>query len=81
MTRITKREAFKRFVMGELFVICPCKLTPDGPFSSGCRINGKDYIAGPEYSAALAWDRMYDNWLYYNASFEAGYYAHFYLPS
>lgn len=28
--------------------------------------------------AATAWDLMYNNWRYYNTSYEQGYYAHYY---
>jgi hypothetical protein len=90
MKRITKQEAYKRFCDGDIIVLSPCKFIPDGSFSMGCRISGKEWLehcAKYENHCTLwegtlyktAWSRMMDNWKYYNASYETGYYAHYYI--
>lgn len=68
--RITKREAIKRFNDKLPIVLCPCKLRPGFPWRPDVTIYGKDYAT---------WDQMYNNWAYYNTSYEAGYYAHYYI--
>jgi hypothetical protein len=77
MTRITKREAQKRFNEGELVVLCPRKMRPEGPFSMGVSVAKKDY---ENNWGADPWERMYNNWSFYNSSYETGYYPHYYLP-
>ena len=84
MQRITKSTARKMFAAGEVFLICPRKLRPGGPFNSASRIHGKEWQEagagwrGPE-TPAETWVRMYNEWAYYNTSYEVGYYAHYYI--
>ena len=69
MIKITKREAKERFVNGQIIYLCPCKLSPHGPFSSACTIHPREWND---------WETMYRNWEQYNASDETGTYAHYY---
>jgi hypothetical protein len=90
MQRITIHEARKRFATGQAIYVCPCKLNPDGPFSPACLVYGLEYLERAEryqehstmWAGSLertGWRLMMDNWRYYNANFEAGYYPHFYV--
>ena len=79
MKRITKSEAKKRFSNGEIIYLCPCKLSPHGPFSSACSIHSKEWLESKDGDFQQAWQTMYRNWEYYNASYETGYYAHYYI--
>lgn len=71
-TRITKQEAQKRFAASLPIYLNPCKLAPNGPWSMACLVFGKDYES---------WDQMYNNWAFYNATYETGYYAHYYVEA
>lgn len=78
-----------------IIILCPCKFYPAGPFSMGCRISGKEYLEDAERykpqegrivsvlwkgtQEETAWKLMYNNWAFYNTSFETGYYAHYYI--
>lgn len=88
--RITKREAKQRFAQDKPIYLCPRKLAPGSPWDVACRISGKKWIdhsmlwdetsclwAGTRVDTA--WDIMYSNWANYNTSYEAGYYAHYYI--
>lgn len=90
MKRITKAEARKLFAQGKPVTLCPCKLYPGGPWSIGCRVFGKEWIERADRlyresdlwkgtAEATGWDLMYNEWKYYNASYETGYYAHYYV--
>lgn len=96
LKRISKRHAKKLFADGvSCIVICPCKMIPDGPWSMGCRISGKEYLGNAEFYKPqegrivsvlwkgtleeTAWQLMYNNWAFYNTSWETGYYAHYYI--
>lgn len=90
LRRITQRQAKKLFADGEMIVLCPCKCHPYPPFSMGVQINSKEYLERAEdYRGngklwkgdieSTAWSLMYNNWRYYNASYETGYYAHYYI--
>lgn len=94
LRRITKREAFKLFTTTDTLVyFCPCKMWPEGPWSSACPISGKEYLedarAYEQYDQQspcwkgtveqTAWDLAYNNWAFYNTCHEMGYYAHYYV--
>lgn len=95
LKRISKRHAKKLFADGtSCIIVCPCKMKPEGPFSPGCLLSGKDYLENAEWYSPekgresgiwkgtleeTAWHLMYNNWLYYNSSWETGYYAHYYV--
>lgn len=79
LVKISKREARKRFDQDLHVILCPCKLRPGGPFSPEVTI----FPQAHKYRAKLvgspdAWESMYNNWRFYNASYEAGYYASYY---
>lgn len=79
--RITKREAQRRFIAGDTIVLCPCKLRPGFPFAPHVPVNGKRHRSeayGNPTDAEL-WKRMYNNYCFYNSSWETGYYPHYYL--
>ncbi len=91
LKKVSKRTAQKLFNEGDKIIILPpCKMYPMGAFSLGCRIAGKEYLQkaeeyGPECDLwkgsieRTAWDLMYNNWAFYNTSYECGYYAHYYI--
>lgn len=68
--RISKREARKRFGDNQTVILCPSKIRPGFPFGMHSTI----FPDGSE-----SWDTMYNRWHYYNASYETGYYAHYYV--
>jgi hypothetical protein len=88
--RITIHQAKKRFFAGEVVYFCPHKMRPDGPFSQAVGIHPKEWVAkATQYKnnpdlwkgsiVTTAWRLAYNNWAYYNASYEAGYYAAYYV--
>lgn len=93
--RITKREAFKRFVQDQPIYLCPFKMRPTACFNMACLILGKEYLekakgfdpasrclANRVWKGSVektAWAIMYNNWICYNASHEVGYYPHYYV--
>ncbi len=90
MRRISKAQARKLFAADRPIYLCPHKMRPDGPFSCACLILGKSYLENAEmyrndpqlWKGTLektAWDLMYNNWCFYNATYETGYYAAYYV--
>lgn len=95
--RITKKEAQTLFAQGKPVYLNPCKFMPSTPFNQACLILGKEYLdKAAEYGPKgtfpneklwkgtveqTAWDLMYNNWAFYNATYETGYYAHYYVES
>lgn len=91
--RISKAEAVKLFLKGDHPIfLCPCKFRPEGPFSMAAMIAGREYLEkakgyekhkdSPVWKGTVektAWELMYDNWKFYNATYETGYYAHYYV--
>jgi hypothetical protein len=89
-TRITKRQAMARFNKGLPFYLCPCKLRPGWPWNFAILIaNSEDYredankyrdnpTLWKDSVEQTAWELLYNNWAYYNTSYEMGYYAHYY---
>jgi len=89
--RITKQAARKLFNQGnKIIYLCPCKMYPSNPFNVACGISGKDYLEQANFYKQnptlwkdslekTAWDIMYFNWAFYNANYETGYYAHYYI--
>ena len=97
-TVISCAAAKKLFKEGQPFYACPCKLRPDGPFSSAALIlSGAEWLerAGWKEGAEVglydeflkakveksAWELFVNNWKYYNASWEAGYYPTYYVAN
>lgn len=92
LKRITKREAFRLFVARKPFLMCPCKMRPEGPFSMAWTCHSGEYLERAEMyrehatlwkgdEARTAWALAYNNWAFYNATYETGYYAHYYVES
>ena len=91
MRRITKREAKKLFSAGKIVMFCPCKMRPSGPFSMAASIHPVEWLEKAElynYDGSTlwkgnvqetAWSLAYNSWSYYNASYETGYYPHYYV--
>lgn len=79
--RISKAEARRRFANNETFDMCPCKLYPGGPWSSSSRVFPESYKPEGYPDLWYSFDSMEANWSYYNASREAGYYAHYYIAT
>lgn len=91
--RISKREAKKLFSEGnKVIYLCPCKMYPSNPWNMACAISGKEYLERAEMyrnhetlwkgtKEETAWQLMYNDWAFYNTSYETGYYAHYYEQS
>jgi len=90
MIRISKARAKKLFATDKPVFLCPVKMYPDGPFSGSCLILGKEYLEQAEryrnhpdlWKGTIeetAWDLMYNNWIFYNASYDTGYYPAYYI--
>lgn len=93
LKRITKREAKRRFGDGETIVLCPSNMRAGGPWHPECSVSispgyfqdalwyGKNKHPDLWKGTVLetAWALMYNNWAYYNTSYEQGYYAHYYV--
>ena len=88
-TRITKREAKKRFFADQAIFFCPCKMKPGFPWNQACLVLGKEYLERAALYRDIptlwegtiektAWGLAYRNWSHYNTSWECGYYAHYY---
>lgn len=90
--RISKSAAKKLFNEGKGVYLCPCKMMPGTPFNMAALIYGKEYLEKAEMYRnspdlwkgtleATAWDLMYNNWSFYNTSYETGYYAAYYVEA
>jgi hypothetical protein len=89
--RITKAQARKLFAQGdEIIFLCPCRMRPGTPFNMAAAVSGREYlekaVAYKDHPdlwkgsvEATAWDLMFNNWAYYNASHECGYYPHYFI--
>ena len=88
--KITKQQAKKRFVNGDVIHLCPCKMAPGGILSLVCLIESKPYLEAARACRGnhdlwrgtvenTAWSLMYNVWEYYNASWETGCYPHYYV--
>lgn len=88
MKRISKNEAKNLWIQGKEIGLLSCNLMP-GMMWQPCFVNMLDYVKSDfSYSddtklelvelAELTWNKMYNNWYYYNANHEMGYYAHYY---
>ena len=89
-TKVTKSQAKKLFNQGSPIYLCPNKMYPSGSFNMACLVFGKEYLEAAEryrtnptlWEGTLeetAWGLMYRNWVYYNATYETGYYASYYI--
>lgn len=84
-------KAKKLFNDGKSFIyLCPCKFRPNSVFNTAVLVSGAEWLDrasmykdNPELwkgSIELtAWELMLNNWKYYNASNESGYYPHYYV--
>lgn len=87
MTRITKHQAKQRFASGLAFYLCPHKMRPDYLFCPAHhvpalylnRYRSESGVYNGDISDSQAWDTLYNNWAYYNTSYEQGYYAAYYI--
>ena len=73
-TRISKRIARKLFEQGKSFYIIAHKMRPGYPFTMGMTVFPIAY-----HEESKDFDYLVNNWNYYNASYETGYYPAFYL--
>jgi hypothetical protein len=73
--RISKREAMQRFERGEAIAFCPHRLRPGFPFALHCTIRKDD---SRHWSGVDKFDTRLNEFICYNCSHEAGYYAAFY---
>ena len=87
MTRITKHQAKQRFAAGQAFSLCPHKMRPGYPFNQAFLVTA-DYLSRYRSDSGIykgdvsdqeAWDTLYNNWAWYNTSYEQGYYAAYYI--
>jgi len=79
----------------ETIFLCPCKMHPGFPFNMALMVSGKEWLEKAQWYKPrddgttsdlwkgtiekTAWDLLYNNWNYYNTSYETGYYAHYYI--
>lgn len=88
--RISKAAARKLFNEGKGVYLCPHKMRPDTPFSEAILVFSKEWLDRAEmyrdnpklWCGTLektAWNLMYNNWSFYNSSYETGYYAAYYV--
>jgi hypothetical protein len=76
--RISTAAAKRFFAQGLPVVLCPCKCVPapGHPFVQHVTVSSADWrkpwIEDP-------WRSMLNEWKHYNASYEMGYYPHFYV--
>lgn len=73
--RISKREAKRRFEAGEVVALCPVKLRPGFPFAPHCSIRRND---DEHWSGVDKFETRLNEFIHYNCSHAAGYYAAFY---
>jgi len=79
LVKISKAEARRRFDQDLPVILCPCKLRPGGPFSSDVTIFPQAHKDHAKLvGSSDAWSTMYNQWKFYNASHEVGYYASYY---
>lgn len=70
MRRINKKEARRRFNQGEEITLVACKMLVDSPWGLGCRVDNSD---------SRDFDRIVNNFEYYNCTSQTGYYASYYV--
>ncbi len=75
--RITKRQAKALFDEGKPFALCPRKMMPGGPWAMHTTIFPDSYKAASFVNDP--WAFMLRQWVWYNASWETGYYPHYYV--
>ena len=75
--RITHHAARKMFFAGEIVVFCPCKMYPCHPISFQVFIHPSEYLS-QNATPQEAWKAAIRNFNFHNASWETGYYPHFY---
>lgn len=90
--RITTTEAKKLWLAGKSVYLCPHKLHPCSPWNMATLVTSAEWLEaadrhGPTSEVwdgsreTTAWALMLNNWRYYNASYETGYYPHYYVES
>jgi hypothetical protein len=72
--RINKRFARKMFQDGNPFYIVSHKMRPGGPFAMGMAV-----YPSKHKEESRTFDQLVQDWNYYNASWETGYYPAFYV--
>lgn len=77
-TRISKREARKRYDNNLPFAICPAKMRPGFPFASHMMVHPTDF---KKQELGRTFDKVVNSFTYYNCSHETGYYTAFYLTT
>ena len=72
MVKIRKNTARKLFNEGRELIIIPCNCSPNGAWLTGFRIC-KNYLENSDF------DRLINEFEYYNCNGELGRYTHYYL--
>lgn len=67
MIRVQKRTAKKLYNAGETIYICACLINPRGNIGAAALPTGED------------WERLINEFVYYNCNFECGKYPAFYI--
>lgn len=76
--RVNKTEARNRAANGEKIGVCACNLDPFNPFWNPCA--WYDPIGEAEaFDGFDTFDKFVNAYEYYNCSYEAGYYASYYV--
>ncbi len=81
MTKLTKREATKRFLKGENIVLCASKMHPNGMWNTGITISIDNYDDDDiSYTSELDYfNKRIDSYSYYNCTKETGLKVSYYI--
>lgn len=92
MHKISQTQAKRIWLSDKPIYICPSNIAPSMPFNVAALTFAKEWLEKADLYGKTsklwkgsreetAWQLMLSNWRYYNASYEAGYYPHFYVDS
>ncbi len=81
MTKLTKKEAIKRFLKGETIVLCASKLHPQGIWHTGVTISLDNYDENDmEYQNKLDYfNKLVNAYYFYNCTKETGLRVNYYI--
>ncbi len=81
MTKLTKKDALKRFLKGEGVVLCASKMYPNGMWNTGITISTDNYDSeNIAYTSELDYfNKLINDYSYYNCSKETGLRVSYYL--
>ena len=72
LTKITKKEAMKRYEKGQTVIFCASKMRPDGFFFQGCPMQKHEIESNPWHGEGTTFEQLINNYSYYNCNKETG---------